>query len=709
MTFGCAWQVETPGPTTLRNDDPYGRWLLGHGRDFAIRRRVAREDPADFTAEFVCTTTIEDGQEPANLTETALVPADTPITGDGAREVTRIPAPLRQSSIGSGDIPSVTWAPPAAFAGLTAETRERLAQEMVVMAVIDDGMNIAHQRFRGPRGSARVEFAWLQDSTTDGRLPFGREWRRAEIEAAIQQSGGDEERLLSDLDLVTFKRKNTTTVARRVSHGTHMMDLAAGYGAEDHAVDPEIGFSLPALRPIISVHLPFLMTQEASGATYGPFVQEGMRYVFQRVRDMSKALGVALPVVINFSYAVSAGPHNGMHFVERQIRQERRRHLQLMQGLIASDGLVVGRAQRRMVTVVLPAGNRHEARGHARAEAAPQGETMLTLPWRIQPGDQTSSYLEIWLPREAEATQVTIKAPGGTEQSFALPATPADDWQDWLLHAPGSGDVVARLSTDAGTDATGWPYHRRRILLAVAPTEVNWVARAPAPAGLWQVQVSAVLAPDERIDAWVQRDESPYRFRANARQSYLDDPDYQRFDSRGFEKQDDTPEATVHTGGVAPAPSVVRRAGSMSGMATGKHITVVGALRQSDKEPSVYSAAGTIPGETDALRESIDEDAAAVAGRPATIRGPRLMAVADRSRARPGVLAAGSRSGSVVAITGTSAAAPQIARHLADTLSSLPPDPTDAPTLADTFVALQAPAAVDNRIGLKIERDEPHR
>ncbi|MEL7348528.1 MAG: hypothetical protein AAFN17_12280, partial [Pseudomonadota bacterium] len=71
--------------------------------------------------------------------------------------------------------------------------------------------------------------------------------------------------------------------------------------------------------------------------------------------------------------------------------------------------------------------------------------------------------------------------------------------------------------------------------------------------------------------------------------------------------------------------------------------------------------------------------------------------------------AAGSRSGSVVAITGTSAAAPQIARHLADTLSSLPPDPTDAPTLADTFVALQEPAAVDNRIGLKIERDEPHR
>jgi hypothetical protein len=42
------------------------------------------------------------------------------------------------------------------------------------------------------------------------------------------------------------------------------------------------------------------------------------------------------------------------------------------------------------------------------------------------------------------------------------------------------------------------------------------------------------------------------------------------------------------------------------------------------------------------------------------------MTVSDDSRVHSGVLAAGSRSGSVVAMNGTSVAAPQLARWIAD-------------------------------------------
>jgi subtilisin family serine protease len=50
--------------------------------------------------------------------------------------------------------------------------------------------------------------------------------------------------------------------------------------------------------------------------------------------------------------------------------------------------------------------------------------------------------------------------------------------------------------------------------------------------------------------------------------------------------------------------------------------------------------------------------------------GPDAVAPSDDSLAHDGVLAAGSRSGSVVAMNGTSVAAPQVARLIADELSA---------------------------------------
>ena len=53
------------------------------------------------------------------------------------------------------------------------------------------------------------------------------------------------------------------------------------------------------------------------------------------------------------------------------------------------------------------------------------------------------------------------------------------------------------------------------------------------------------------------------------------------------------------------------------------------------------------------------------------VNGPVVSAPSDSSRAMPGLLAAGNRSGSVVVQNGTSVAVPQVVRWLADTLTEM--------------------------------------
>jgi hypothetical protein len=86
----------------------------------------------------------------------------------------------------------------------------------------------------------------------------------------------------------------------------------------------------------------------------------------------------------------------------------------------------------------------------------------------------------------------------------------------------------------------------------------------------------------------------------------------------------------------------------MNAVATGKNTFVVGGYVRESAMPAPYSAGGPV----------VKPGAAPRWPR----RGPDAIAVSDQSRVLPGVLAAGTRSGSVVALNGTSVAAPQAAR-----------------------------------------------
>ncbi len=593
-----------PDPDPAKTGDPYSDWSSGYGRDFAVRNRLYRENPDDFQRQADVTCPKPDG--PNFPAEIAVVPpgqGPEPVQpGDPKKRVVRYPLPLRNRCFPAGSGTAAEWdIPDDLEAGDFGST--------VVVAVIDDGNNFAHERFRLPGDRSRVDFAWVQDGAwRGGDVPFGAEWRRPEIEAAIAASGGVHERLMADLGLVDFSRPGEGSLSRRVSHGTHMMDVAAG-------MPP--GADGARRTRIISVQVPFLMTQDSSGTTYVPFVVAAVNYVLERVRLMSEKLGTALPVVINFSYAIAGGPHDGQQPMERHFDAAIRRH----ENTPTPSGLDF----KDKTALVLPAGNRLLLRGHAiKPSPGGGGLTRLDLPWRLQPGDQTSSYLETWLPVSAVNPEIRIAPPGGSAVTFSL----ADGLEQVLTSGD---DVVGRLTVDLGAE------DRLRVVFAVAPSEINWVPRSPIHSGVWKIRVQATLAEDEKIETWAQRDESPYRYRGNARETWIEDKKYQRFEPSGRPKETDNPGA------------VVRRDGSLSGIATGRRAYVVGGYIGRSAKPSRYSSAGSIRKED-----------------PQPIKGPDLMAVADRSAVLPGVLAAGTTNNSVAAITGTSVAAPQITRDLAD-------------------------------------------
>jgi hypothetical protein len=176
------------------------------------------------------------------------------------------------------------------------------------------------------------------------------------------------------------------------------------------------------------------------------------------------------------------------------------------------------------------------------------------------------------------------------------------------------------------------------ILVVVAPTVTLTSPSRAAPSGTWLVRVtnngSALV---ENVDAWIQRDD--FTQELPGRQSRFGDRNYVRLDTAGREIETDE----------GHPESYVKRTGTISGIATGKLTHVVGGYRRRDGKEVRYSGRGL--------------GASSEAG--GSHRIPKYLAVSDDSIACPGVLAAGARSGSVIAMSGTSVAAPQATRLIA--------------------------------------------
>ena len=495
----------------------------------------------------------------------------------------------------------------------------------VVMGIIDDGISFGHEHFLNEAGT-RVQFYWRQDGLkqTEPTVDFGSELCRHDgirpgIDSLLSQStfGGavDEDHFYHLAGALDFSEPNGLHRAAswRRAHGTHVLDLAAGAPRSENVTN----------RPIICVQLGSTAVADTTGALWGDKVKAGIDYIMQRANLLTADGEENLPLVINFSFGLHAGPHDGTAPLEHDFEKQ-----------------LSSRPKTRMV---LPSGNSHLSRCHATVKFDHPGDSVELL-WRVQPEDLTPSWLYIWLPHDdasppgTDRIKLTVREPGGI-------VTP-----ELGDSSPGAGVVILDGSEIICLAVSGFDdvsTQRSHFVIAIQPTLRLNATDPKAPPGVWTINIKNVsLTKHRQVDAWVEGDDAPYGYPRRGRQSYLDDGRYQQFDEAGFVLESDPPDSCP-----------TKWAGSINAIATGKQPIVIGGLIRKELRPAPYSAGGPITMPAGAIP-------------PVHRDGPDALCTSDDSIVHGGVLAAGSRSGSLVAMNGTSVAAPLIARIVADSLAT---------------------------------------
>lgn len=511
----------------------------------------------------------------------------------------------------------------------------------LVVGVIDDGLAFAHERFRAAdRRSTRIEYLWNQNEPErpyalihDRAMGFdyGTEISKEKINGYLSTDKDEDD---------VYRLAQHPGVGRRYSHGTHVMDLACG-------LDPASVVATSARIVCVQPQLASGKTRDTSGRWLGVHMLDGLRYILDRAdriarRESAEECG---PVIVNMSYGNIAGPHDGSSILEAAIDE-----------LIRLRSELGARENRNTrLSVVIPAGNHYHARCHASFSL--EANTEQSLHWRILPDDGTPSFLEIWPTSDMGSPDIEIEvtSPWGDR------STPITRKQ---VHACKLGRDVFATVAYLDRVATG---DRTMALVALAPTATFKLNRVVPPCGTWEVRLRNRGNTTVKIDAWIQRDETAYGYARRGRQSRFEDPNYERFHAIGNaqkkhavgeikEEDDHAPYEPKRDNDGKP---YVKRAGTMNAIATGKYTVVVGGYRVSDGEAARYSASG--PTRNPSSQRS----------------GPDALVATERSVVRHGILAAGTRSGSVVAASGTSIAVPKVVRWRATKIATLPNVPDE--------------------------------
>jgi hypothetical protein len=295
--------------------------------------------------------------------------------------------------------------------------------------------------------------------------------------------------------------------------------------------------------------------------------------------------------------------------------------------------------------IVLAAGNSYLLQDHITFCRSSSQPDHIEWIWRLPPDNTSVCFAEVWMKTAyAAAVEVTLIAPSGIQYKPTAPPLPVPS----PLPPPPPAGVDVPIQW--GSEDTMWRLH---VEPTVATDEVV------AEHGDWTIQI-AKIPENARLHGYVARTDPNMNMRTGAKRSYFVDGNWER--TRSAEDK-----CTYTNGQFNNAGSLIDRHGTLNGIATAKDdgVHVAGGFIISNRRKSRYSSAGPArPG-------------------PLTRRyGPDFLLPCDESYALGGIRAGGNRSGAVFRLTGTSAAAPQLARHIAKP-PSLFPQPTDVPSLGD--------------------------
>lgn len=315
----------------------------------------------------------------------------------------------------------------------------------VIVASLDWGLDVTHPSFRHADGRTRVRAFWHQGISNAGDpaspYGYGRIFTRDDIDAALRTS--------NPFEVLGYHPAQSDPGDRSGTHGTHVLDIAAGSGFVPHSLR---GFASDA--ELIFVHL-------ATGSLE-PLASLGDTVRILEALDFVRVTAGSTRWVVNMSLGRHGGPHNGRTLVEQGID-----HL-----LIEAPGRAI----------VQSCGNYFSAKA-ASSGLVRSGGTR-TLHWETSPADRTPNELEIWYSGK-DTLGLRIDAPDGS-----------GSWRVDLGH---DAPIVV------GGRRVGHAYHRA-FDPAAGDHHVDIFLQPGAPAGMWTVSLSARDVVDGRYFAWVERD-----------------------------------------------------------------------------------------------------------------------------------------------------------------------------------------------------------
>ena len=467
-----------------------------------------------------------------------------------------------------------------------AELPRGAARADVVIGIIDDGCAFAHDDFcyRGVDGLRHTRVEWLWDQgepalrssklwQTPSAFGYGREAGNQGLDAVMAEAA----RMgAAAVEEVAYARAQHHLPHDRASHGAAVMGLAAGRSHSSGEAD------VAASAPVVFVQLPRVAVDDTSAGWLSVHVQDALAYIFEKAGTR--------PVVVNLSFGGQAGPHDGSSVLERAI-----------------DAMleVPNRA------VVIAAGNGREMGCHATLPLEGQGQ-QASLAWWLECDDPSDSFLELRVQRARDGK------PAPVELRVTPFGQPASSWVkpgSGLVWRDGGSSLSAVLNSSQAEDGND-----PLLLVCAAPSgaQAHGLGEG-APFGPWTIEIRSIGPDPVTVDAWIERDDSPFG-RRRLRQS--------RFQG---------------------ASTSVR--GTLNSIATGFKTIVVGACLASDRTMASYSASGPTRG-------------------PAPRRGVTLAAAAGQTLKQATVEVIGPRTGTRAFLDGTSMAAPLATRRVAAILAA---------------------------------------
>lgn len=503
--------------------------------------------------------------------------------------------------------------------GVGDRVPEQQSEGEVLFGLIDHGCPFAHPGLKAKSGGSRLLNVWYQDEKNAKLLTaarpkpwgFGYAAKATDFDNFLAANNGME-------DWRIYANAGMPELKRNASHGAHMLgDLLDAqrspsimWALAAHGIAPEIKeLELPPSADLVFVQLPDVYLDNMTRCAIAPYRLAALRYILASAGSKTKR------VIVPISSEDFVGSHDGTTLFES-----------------AMDAMVdfAKKVKHKQLQILIAAGNNLRMRTHSKGTVVRKDEA-ASFKLRVHPANELPTFVEIWLDKEVDELQVSLTA--NASSNIPNPILTSADIDINFVEA--ISDVDGKMQ--AGI--VNMKLQGQQVLLVRLPPSFTYdPSIATLPASDWEISIKGEKK-NFTAHAYIARSYAGLGGVKRSTQSQFLLPRRETKDSdtlaQAYDLSDEFPEYG---------------AGSVSGMANGKNVAVVGAYRLWDQRRSSYSAAGP----------------SRAGGRLVASKYPvDYAAPADQSPSLAGIRNWSNRNGGSIRLNGASVSTPLAARWVA--------------------------------------------